>query len=122
MNEDISLKNYFLGEELEKAEKIIKKFHDRLILDSRINNPPAILLSAYMVSNKNKKGIINKKEVKELFISLGRKSEEFDKAFYEISGKRKGKRKLIDLEGDNLGLNFEGLEMIKKLLGKNEKK
>lgn len=121
MIENINLEGYFPEKELEKAKKIIKKFHDRLILDSKINNPPAILLSTYMISNKNKKGIINKKDVKDLFISLGRKSGEFDKAFYEISGKRKGKRKLIDLEGDNLGLNFEGLEQIKKILKENDK-
>lgn len=112
----MNLKEYFPEEEIRNAEKIIQEFHGRMLLDNLINNPTAIVLSLYMLSNKEKTSLISKKKVKELFISFGRKGEEFDKTIYEITGKRKGKAKLIDVDGDNFGINFEGLKKIKNIL------
>jgi hypothetical protein len=108
--------SYFPEEEIEFAKSIMKEFHGRMLLDSTINNPSALLLSIYMICNKIKQPTTEKIAVKELFISLGRKSEEFDKALYEISGKRKGKTKLIEINKEIISLNFNGLEKVKKIL------
>lgn len=109
----MELKDYFTEGDLEKVEKIIIQFHDRTFFDKKINNPSALLLSTYMLSNKNSKGMIKKEEVKDLFIKMGRTGTEFDKALYELSGKRKGKNSFIDIEKDFVGLNLEGLNKIK---------
>ena len=117
----MSLKKYFPENQLNKAEKLIREFHGRMLLDSAIKNTEAVVLSAYMVSNEKKEGLVNKSEVKKLFLSFGKSSDNFDKALYEVSGKRKGKKKLIDYEKDKVGLNFNGIEKIKKILeNKNE--
>ncbi len=113
----MNLKKYFSEEEISKAEKIIKEFHGRMLLSPSINNTSAIILITYMVSNEKKLGMVNKSEVKELFTSFGKTSDEFDKALYEVSGKRKRKTKFIDFSKEKIGLNFNGVNRTKEILG-----
>lgn len=114
----MDINNYFSLEEAEKAKKIMRSFHDKLLLDKKIGNPEAVLISIYMVCNEQKKGEVGEELVKEIFISLGRTVEEFTKAIYELSGKRKSSKRLIDRTGNLIGLNFEGLKKIEEVLNK----
>ena len=115
----MEIKEYFKEAELKKAKELINEFHGRMLLDTLVKNPSAAILSIYMACNKSKQPLSEKSAARELFISLGRKSEEFDKALYEISGKRKGKKgkdKLVDIDKDRIGLNFNGLKKVKDIL------
>jgi hypothetical protein len=112
----MNLKEYFPEEELDDAEKFIQEFHGKILLDGSISNPNAIILSTYMLSNKEKSPSIEKKRVRELFISFGRKAEEFDKAIYEVSGKRKGKKPFVNIDKEFIGISFNGLKKIKDVL------
>ena len=112
----MEVKEYFKEEDLNKANKIVQTFHGRILLDTSIKNPSAVLMSIYMSCNKSKKPSVSKSVSKELFIFLGRKSDEFDKAIYELSGKRKGKKKFIDSNKEEIGLNFNGLKKLKRFL------
>ena len=112
----MTLKKYFDEKELGRAEKILQEFHGRLLLDSSISHPIAVALSVYMASCENKSPFVAKKNAKDIFVSFGRNSGDFDKVLYEITGKRKGKTKLIDSNGDKIGLNFEGVNKIKEVL------
>ena len=116
----MTLKKYFFDDEIKVASLIIEDFHGKMLLDPSIKNPSAVVLSTYMACNESKDPMIEKTRVKELFISLGRKPEEFDKALYEISGKRKGKERLIDLDNEKMGLNFNGLKKARGILKENE--
>ncbi len=122
----MDLKEYFPKEEVKNAEKFLVNFYDKLLLDNKINNTNALIIATYMISNKDKKSMVQKSKVKDLFIRFGRKEKEFSKALYEISGKRKtksGKREAwIEEKGETIGLNFKGLGQIKKLLNSKEKK
>lgn len=116
----MEIEEYFNKDEIIKAEKLFINFYDKLFLDTKINNTNALLIAIYMISNKDKKSIIQKSKAKDLFLKFGRKEKEYSKAFYEISGKRKtkvGKREAwIEEKGETISLNFEGLNQIKKLL------
>lgn len=118
----MDLGEYFQEEEIDNAKKFLVSFHDKLLLDDKINNTSALLLAIYMISNKDKKSMVQKSKVKDLFIKFGRKEKEFSKALYERCGKRKTKKSWIDEKDDSIGLNFEGLNQIKKLLSSKEKK
>jgi len=116
----MNFKDYFSGEEMKRAEKIIIRFHDRLFLDKKIDNTKALLISTYMISNKEKRSQVKKTDVENIFIKLGRKKDAFSKALYERSGKRKNKKgkkeAWINKEGDLIGLNFNGIKKVKEIL------
>ena len=113
----MDLKKYFNGEELESAKEVLIQFHDKILLSKIIKNTSAIVLGTYMLCNECGKSMVEKEKVKQLFIQMGRTSTEFDKTLYEISGKRKGKKALLNIEKSLVGLNFEGLTEVKKILG-----
>jgi len=121
MSEDnLILEKYFQSDEVALAKSLIREFHGRLLIDPQISNPTALLLSIYMLANEGKVPFVDKKHVKSMFQSLGRKSEEFNKSLYEVFGKRKESVAFIGEKDDKLGLNFEGLAKIKDVLrGKN---
>ena len=114
----MKFEKFFSGNELKQANNIIQKFHGRLLLDPKIGNPLAVALGIYMASNESKKSFVEKSIAKEIFKSFGRDSTDFDKTLYEISGKRKGKTKLIDTNEKGIGLNFNGLEKVRGLFGR----
>lgn len=116
----MKLDKCFNENELDQAKKIIQEFYDGLLLDSSVSNPIAVSLSIYMASNENKTSFVEKDVSKGIFKSFGRKPEDFDKVLYEISGKRKGKIKLVDTDGEKVGLNFNGLKKVKELLEGNK--
>lgn len=118
----MEIEEYFQDKEVDNAKKMIKEFHGRILLDTSIKDPSAFLLSMYMASNKDKKAFVNKKGVKQIFLLLGRRSENFDKVFYEVSGKRKGKKRFIDIKGEEISLNFDGLKEVELIINKDNKK
>lgn len=113
----MKIDEYFSKEELEKANNIMVNFYDKLLLDKKIDNVSALILSIYMICNKSESSLIPIKDVKELFINMGRKKTDFSKTLYDLSGKRKGKDALIIINKDSMSLNFEGLNRIKMILG-----
>ena len=113
----MELENYFLENEIKNVKNFLIYFHDRFLLDKRIKDPQAILLSIYMLNNKTKKSFISEKEVKSLFLKMGRINKDFTKSKYDILGKRKNSTALIFCENDSLGLSFEGLRKIKNIIG-----
>lgn len=78
----MKLDDYFPEEEAETAGYLIHEFHDKLLLDEKPSDKTALLLSLYMCSNKNKKSEIEYTEVKNLFVSLGRKEGNFAVNFF----------------------------------------
>jgi len=118
----MELEKFFPKEEIAIARSILIPFHDRILLDKKINDPKAVFLSIYMLSNELKASMVPKEQVKKLFVGMGRSLENFRKIIYELSGKRKGKEALVSIEKDLIGLNFYGLNQIKELLSPKEKK
>lgn len=112
----MTLSKYFPKTEHAQAEKILVTFHDRLLLDEKINNNQALALAVYMISNEHQKSMVEKDKVRDLFLRMGRKEDEFRKTLYEISGKRKNgnksKQAWIDQKDNLLGLNFSGLSQV----------
>jgi hypothetical protein len=116
VHKEMSLNDYFPEQELTSAQNLIHVFHDRLFLESKLSDLKGVLISLYMCNNGNKKAEVDYDEVKNLFLKLGRKEENFkanlylakkDKLVNEIE---KGKIKL-------LYLTIEGLKTVKDMLG-----
>lgn len=110
----MNLEEFFPSEEVEKAKRIFAKFYDKLFLNSKIKEPDTLLLCIYMLCNKNKTSKCKYNETKELFVSLGRKEENFRKVVYSLSQKRWIKK--IENKETLLSLEFEGLKRIKEIL------
>lgn len=56
---------------------ILQKHHDTVIADASISDLDVILISIYLLENENKKAGAHYDEVKKLFISFGRKNDNF---------------------------------------------
>jgi hypothetical protein len=112
----VNLKDYFPEEEMEDAKHIIHEFHDKLLLDDKPSDKTALLLSLYMNSNKNKQSEIKYDEVRNLFVALGRKEDNF--AVNLFNAKKEG---LVDERQEGkvkfLNLKIMGLKTVKDTLG-----
>ncbi len=113
----MNLNDYFPKEEVEDAKYIIHEFHDKLLLDNKISDKTALLLSLYMSSNKNKQSEIPYDEVRKLFVAMGRK-EDPNFAVNLFNAKKEG---LVDEREEGkvklLSLKIEGLKAVKDKLG-----
>jgi len=112
----VNLNDFFPIEEVEDAKYIIHEFHGKLLLDDKPSDKIALLLSLYMCSNKNNLSEIIYDEVKNLFVTMGRKEDNFKvNLFY---AKKDG---LIDVREEGkvrlLSLKVKGLKVIKETLG-----
>jgi hypothetical protein len=111
------LREYFPDEEIESARNIINVFHEKLLLDDKLSGGDALLIALYMCSNKSKMAEVNYNEVKNLFVKLGRKENDF-KVYLHYANKaglidereEANKTKLISLK-------IKGLKIVKDLLG-----
>lgn len=92
------------------------EYYDRFLLDDSISNLDGVLLSIYLIDKKNKKSCAKYDEVKNLFISFGRKYDNFRVAVHNAK-----KQNLIVDEDKYLCLLITGLKKIRKLLGQIEK-
>lgn len=112
----MNLNDYFPKDEVEDAKYIIHEFHDKLLLDDKPSDKTALLLSLYMCSNKNKQSEITYDEVRKLFVTLGRKEENF--AVNLFNAKKEG---LADERQEGqvklLCLKVKGLKEVKGMLG-----
>ncbi len=113
----MKLTDYFPKEEAENAGCLIHEFHDRLLLDDKLSDKTALLLSLYMCSNENKKSEIEYGKVKDLFVLLGRKEDNFAVNLFNakkegLLDEREGKIKLLSLK-------IAGLKTVKDMLGES---
>ena len=112
----MNLNDYFPKEEVEDAKYAIHEFHDKLLLDDKPSDKNALLLSLYMCSNRNKQSEITYDEVRKLFVTLGRKEDNFAVNLFNakkeglVGEREEGKVKL-------LGLKVSGLKAVKNMLG-----
>jgi hypothetical protein len=88
----IGLITYFPKEKIKSAKNILKEFHGKLLIYEKIDNVKVLTISLFMICNKHKKAEVKKDEVKELYNSFGR--NDFNKAIYELTGKRKKTSKI----------------------------
>lgn len=112
----MSLNDYFPKEEIENARYIIHEFHDKLLLDDKPSDKTALLLSLYMCSNKSKQSEIPYDEVRNLFVIMGRKENNFAANLFNAK-----KEELVDEREEGkvklLSLKVKGLKAVKDLLG-----
>jgi hypothetical protein len=112
----VNLGDYFPKEEVEDAKYIIHEFHDKLLLDDKPSDKTALLLSLYMCSNKNKQSEITYDEVRKLFVTMGRKEDNFAVNLFNakkegfVDEREEGKVKLLSLK-------VKGLKEVKDMLG-----
>ena len=95
---------------------LIHKYNDRFLLDESVSDLDGVLLSVYLIEKKNKKSGAKYDEIKELFISFGRKYNNFKVAIHNAK-----KRNLIEDKNKHLYLLIKGLKRIRQLLGQIEK-
>lgn len=91
---------------------ILQRHHDTIIADELLTDLDVILISVYLIENANQKAGAKYNETKELFISFGRKDDNFKANIYQA------RRKSIIKEKDrNLYFLSGGLKRIRKILG-----
>ncbi|MDA4127326.1 MAG: hypothetical protein OK452_09045 [Thaumarchaeota archaeon] len=95
---------------------LIHKYYDRLLADSSLSDLDVILLSQYLTEAKNKKAGSEYDNVRELFVRLGRKADNFPANIY--LAKKQG---LLEVRDQVLNFTIVGLSRIRRLLGQVEK-
>lgn len=112
----MNLNDYFPKEEVENAKYVIHEFYDKLLLDDKPSDKTALILSLYMCSNRNKQSEITYDEVRNLFVTLGRKADNFRANLY--NAKKEG---LVNERTEQnvklLSLKVAGLKATKNILG-----
>ncbi len=91
---------------------ILQKHHNTVIADSSLTDLDVILTSIYLMENSNKKAGINYNEIKDLFVSFGRKDKNFKVNIYQAK-----KKSLIKEKDKNLYFLSDGLNRIRNILG-----
>jgi len=117
-SENSTLFEYFPPAEIKWARSVIYEFHDKLFLDDKLSGTNALLIAFYMCSNKNKCSEVEYNEVRDLFVKLGRRKNDF-----KVYLHRARKEGLIDERKVNksklLSLKIKGLKTVKNLLGQS---
>lgn len=117
----MKLEEFFPKDEIELAKKIITFFHNDCFLNKRIEDKEAIILITYMLANKKKANNVTIKDAKELFIKFSRKEKSFSNRLNEMKKSRK-KEGIVVNKNNELKLDRYGLEIVKRILNKNDKK
>ena len=91
---------------------LIQKHHDTLVADSSLSDIDVILTALYLIEHQNEKSGAKYDECKDLFVSFGRKEDNFRKVLH------KGKKDSLLKESDRV-LYFlsDGLKKIRKIFG-----
>ena len=99
---------------LEKYSGIFLRYFDRVLLNSSLSNTDALLLCVHIIDVKNKKSGAKYDEVRNLFVTVGRKYENFRKVVYYCK-----KNELIEIDEKNriIFLLHKGLKRLWKILG-----
>jgi len=109
------LEDYFpVDAEREGVSKLIKIFHDDMLLDEGVSDVAATVLVVYMAANKEKTNSPNKNAAQELFERLGRTGTKFSKAVYEVINRKNPP--LLKETNDRVGLTFAGKVFVEKIL------
>jgi hypothetical protein len=95
---------------------LLHKYNDKFLADDSLSNVEVLLLSLYLIEQKNKKAGATYSEVKEFFLSLGRKENNFTVAIH-----RAKKQDLVEEKENVFYFLIGGLKNIWKVLGKIEK-
>lgn len=118
MIKEDELSNYFEGEyEVNAFKRFAKIFYDRIYIDDKkLAIKELFILAIYMLCHKNKKSIIDKKDVQELFRWLGNISKENSSSYFNIYLKLNKNDDYIIKEKDGLSLTIKGFQKIKEIL------
>ncbi|MDT7859221.1 MAG: hypothetical protein RQ930_04260 [Candidatus Aenigmarchaeota archaeon] len=115
----MELKDFFrTPEELENAKKYVEIFYDKILISSKLSNPEALLLCAYMIANHEKTSSPQIDKVKSLFLQSGRNEREFSKALYELINRQKPPK--LKKNDNRLEFTSAGIDTIRKLLEEGE--
>ena len=109
---DFDLKDYFEENQLMQIEGIFIKNQDRVFIDENIDNIKTVILSIFMVSNKNKKSKVSRKDCYKLYTFLGKKPDRFRKILFELK-----KKDILDYDENNMSLRPKGLKILSEMLG-----
>ena len=91
---------------------LLQRHHDVILADNSLIDVDVILLCIYLIENTNKKAGVDYKKCKEMFISLGRKEDNFRG---NLSSAKK--KSLIGERNGQLSLLIGGLKRIRQILG-----
>lgn len=110
----ISKKNNVLIDEgsISKISGLIHKYNDRYLADDSLSDFDVLLLSIYLIDQKHKKSGAKYNEVKNLFISLGRKEANFRVAVHNAK-----KQSFIEEKEKVFYFLIKGLKKIRNILG-----
>ena len=95
---------------------LIHRYQDKFLADESMSNPDVLLLSIYIIDKKNRKSRAKDDEVKELFLSLGRKESNF-----RVAVTRAKKRSWVEYKNGQFSLLIGGVKKIREVLGQVEK-
>jgi len=95
---------------------LIHRYQDKFLADESMSNPDVLLLSIYIIDKKNRKSRAKDDEVKELFLSLGRKESNF-----LVAVTRAKKRNWVEYKDGQFSLLIGGVKKIREVLGQVEK-
>ncbi len=99
---------------VERYSGIFVRYFDRVLLNSSLSDTDAFLVCVHIIDVRNKKSGAKYDEVRNLFVSLGRKYEKFRKIVHYCK-----KNELIEIDEKNKIIFFlhEGLKRLWKILG-----
>ncbi len=91
---------------------LIQKHHDTLIVDDSLTDLDVILISIYLIENAKQEAGANYNEVKDLFVSFGKKDDNFKVNVYQAK-----KKSILKEKDKNLYFLSGGLKRIRSILG-----
>lgn len=91
---------------------IFQRHHDTIIADGSLSDLDVILTTIYLIENTTKKAGANYNEVKDLFVSFGRKDKNFKVNVYQAK-----KKSLINDNDKTLFFLSDGLKRVRNILG-----
>jgi len=97
---------------MEGAKRFVEIFHGKMLISNELSRLNKVLLGVYMQSNKVDSSEVTKSGLKTLLVSqLGTSPDEYTKGLSEC--KQQG---LLNDAGENVGLTFKGLKVVRDLL------
>lgn len=118
MIKEEELSNYFEDEyEVNAFKRFAEIFYDTIYIDEKkLAIKERFIFAIYMLCHKNKKSIIDKRDVHELFRLLGNISKENSSSYFNRYLKLNKKEGYIIEEKDGLSLSVKGFQKIKEIL------
>ncbi|MGB8218369.1 MAG: hypothetical protein WCE94_13805 [Candidatus Methanoperedens sp.] len=95
---------------------LLRKYNDGFLADDSLSDLNVFLLSLYLIEHKTGKSGASYKDLKELFVSLGRKEDSFRKNLFGAK-----KQNLVEEKEEAICFRIDGLKRIEKAVGQTEK-